>query len=537
MHELLVEKDVAIPCATAARSCANVFRPAEAGDVSGDHDARARIRRTSTSSSGIRSPGSSVPEHGPHMHWETVNPEWWVPHGYVVIRCDTRGTGKSPGRAAAAVARRGGGLLRRGRVGRDAAVEQRQGGGDGHLVLRHERLARRRAATAAPGGDRAVGGRGRPLPRRRPPRRHLLERLHARLGQPRAQPSARRRRRPIRRRCRPRSTASCTSATIRTSPTCACRCCRPATGAAPACTCAATSRATSAPARAHKYLQIHVGDHVDPFYSLEGRLVQLRFLEQFLRGVDTGITREPPIRLAIRHDGERYRWRYENEWPLARTRVDRTAPRRGERRARDDASGGGEHRSATTPAPGAARDARDASRPRRSSTTRRSPGRSSSRLWVSSSSDDADLFAILRNLGRDGSEVTSTRAPCPAGSTIAAAYGWLRVSHRKLDPARSTPYRPFHTHDEIQKLQPGETVRGRDRDLADQRRARARPPPRARGRRQGRPAQLLPARPTRAIACGRARTRFTPAGSSTRTCCCRSFRHSWGRSSELSEFC
>ena len=31
------------------------------------------------------------------MHWETVNPQWWVPLGYVVIRCDTRGTGKSPG--------------------------------------------------------------------------------------------------------------------------------------------------------------------------------------------------------------------------------------------------------------------------------------------------------------------------------------------------------------------------------------------------------------------------------------------------------
>ena len=31
------------------------------------------------------------------MHWETVNPEWWVPQGYAVIRCDTRGTGKSPG--------------------------------------------------------------------------------------------------------------------------------------------------------------------------------------------------------------------------------------------------------------------------------------------------------------------------------------------------------------------------------------------------------------------------------------------------------
>lgn len=37
-------------------------------------------------------------EHGPLMHWETVNPEWWVPHGYAVVRVDARGTGKSPGR-------------------------------------------------------------------------------------------------------------------------------------------------------------------------------------------------------------------------------------------------------------------------------------------------------------------------------------------------------------------------------------------------------------------------------------------------------
>ena len=78
---------------------------------------------------------------------------------------------------------------------------------------------------------------------------------------------------------------------------------------------------------AHKFLQLHVGDHVGPFYSLEGRLVQHRFLEHFLRDVDTGITREPPIRLAIRRDRDTYRWRYENEWPLARTRVDRAPSR------------------------------------------------------------------------------------------------------------------------------------------------------------------------------------------------------------------
>jgi predicted acyl esterase len=49
--------------------------------------------------------------------------------------------------------------------------------------------------------------------------------------------------------------------------------------------------------------------------------------------------------------------------------------------------------------------------------------------------------------------------PQPSGdSKVAVAYGWLRASHRKLDAARSTPHRPYHTHDEVQKLRPGEPV-------------------------------------------------------------------------------
>ncbi|HUH71202.1 MAG TPA: CocE/NonD family hydrolase C-terminal non-catalytic domain-containing protein [Mycobacterium sp.] len=33
----------------------------------------------------------------------------------------------------------------------------------------------------------------------------------------------------------------------------------------------------------------------------------------------------------------------------------------------------------------------------------------------------------------------------------------MRASHRKLDPARSTPYRPYHGHDEAEPLEPGTT--------------------------------------------------------------------------------
>jgi len=36
--------------------------------------------------------------------------------------------------------------------------------------------------------------------------------------------------------------------------------------------------------------------------------------------------------------------------------------------------------------------------------------------------------------------------------------GWLRASHRKLDPVLSMPWRPYHAHDERQPLVPGEVV-------------------------------------------------------------------------------
>ncbi|HVR77357.1 MAG TPA: CocE/NonD family hydrolase C-terminal non-catalytic domain-containing protein, partial [Acidimicrobiia bacterium] len=36
------------------------------------------------------------------------------------------------------------------------------------------------------------------------------------------------------------------------------------------------------------------------------------------------------------------------------------------------------------------------------------------------------------------------------------AQGWLRASHRRLDPELSLPYRPYHSHDREEPLTPGE---------------------------------------------------------------------------------
>ena len=77
------------------------------------------------------------------------------------------------------------------------------------------------------------------------------------------------------------------------------------------------------------------------------------------------------------------------------------------------------------------------------------------KLWVSSSTSDADIFAVLRVFKPDGDEVLFMGAIDPH---TPIGQGWLRASHRKRDAALSRPYRPYHTHDERQPLTPGTPV-------------------------------------------------------------------------------
>src|SRR5207302_10167760 len=82
-------------------------------------------------------------------------------------------------------------------------------------------------------------------------------------------------------------------------------------------------------------------------------------------------------------------------------------------------------------------------------------GPSTAKLLVSSSTRDADLFLVLRVFSADLNEVVFQGALDPH---TPIGQGWLRASHRKLDRKLSTPYRPYHTHDELQPLRLGEVV-------------------------------------------------------------------------------
>jgi putative CocE/NonD family hydrolase len=66
-------------------------------------------------------------------------------------------------------------------------------------------------------------------------------------------------------------------------------------------------------------------------------------------------------------------------------------------------------------------------------------------FWMKSTATDTDLQATLTEVRPDGQERYIQR-------------GWLRASHRKLDPARSTTFAPYHTHQQAdaEPLQPGQ---------------------------------------------------------------------------------
>lgn len=72
-------------------------------------------------------------------------------------------------------------------------------------------------------------------------------------------------------------------------------------------------------------------------------------------------------------------------------------------------------------------------------------GRGSVDLWIASTDTDTDIEVTLTEVRPDGEEMFIQS-------------GWLRASHRALDPARSTELVPFHTHQEAdaQALVPGQ---------------------------------------------------------------------------------
>jgi len=198
-----------------------------------------------------------------------------------------------------------------------------------------------------------------------------------------------------------------------------------------------------------KWLEVHGDTHFTHFYSNYGETLQKRFFGHFLKGEDTGWEKQPRVALNVRHPHETFVWRGENEWPLKRTQWTRYFLQ--------------PEGMALTPQDPNAAVTLDYDTTGDGLTFRAPPltesleitGPVAAKLFVSSLTADADIFLVLRLFDPDGKEVTFIGSNDPR---VPIGLGWLRASQRKLDAQKSLPYRPWHTHDEESPLTPGRPV-------------------------------------------------------------------------------
>ncbi|MDH3287120.1 MAG: CocE/NonD family hydrolase [Betaproteobacteria bacterium] len=486
-HDVIIDKDVEIPMRGGVRLRADVYRPRRGGKVP------AIINIGAYQKDKLWVPPADLEEKpNPYMNWETVNPLWWVPRGYAAVRVDTRGSGKSPGQTDPFSLQEAIDFYDsiewsarqswcNGRVGSNGisyfamtqwlvanlrppslkAMIPWEGAADmyrdfsyhggifcfGFITnwynnhMAHHLLGRREQASPDAFSKHWLWDY----------MRNSLESDHYHGRQ-----------------------ARWDDITV------------PFYSAGNWSGMALHLRGnTEAYLRArtpHKKLRIQAGTHYHPFYAEEARHDQLRFFDYWLKGVDTEIMDEPPVKLLIRTGGNKnYRWRNEQEWPLARTRWTEfyLQPARRMRRGNSvegvlattapKARGSLTYSASAVTKAGVASaswtsTALAGSLPRLGVSFETEPMREDLEvtgpvvltLWVSSTTDDMDVFATIRNIDPDGNdvwEVGQQQQPVPV------AKGWLRASHRKLDPELSLPFRPYHAHNERQWLKQNQPVR------------------------------------------------------------------------------
>jgi predicted acyl esterase len=197
-----------------------------------------------------------------------------------------------------------------------------------------------------------------------------------------------------------------------------------------------------------KWLECHGLEHWTSFYTDYGVALQKRFFDHFLKGRRNGWDKQPRVQLQVRRIGG-FTMRMETGWPIPRTRwtrfyldFDRSSlsadPPMTPAHAAYDAMGEG---------------LTFISSPVETETEITGP--SAAKFLVSASTVDADLFLVLRVFAPSGEEVVFQGAIDPH---TPIGQGWLRASQRKLDPLLSKPYRPYHTHDEVLPLKPDQPV-------------------------------------------------------------------------------
>ncbi len=206
----------------------------------------------------------------------------------------------------------------------------------------------------------------------------------------------------------------------------------------------------------HKWLEIHGRKEWETYYSREALERQKRFFDYFLKGMENDWMDTPRVRLEVRERFYHGEVRYEDEWPLARTRYTPLYL--------DGASGAlspsvveGSAAATYSSTETEDREAGGTTFVIRFEEDTELTGYMKLKLWVSTDgAEDMDLFVGVHKLDRRGAEIHLPDFNHIENGRVAS--GWLRVSHRELDEQRSTPYQPWLLHARLLTIEPGEIV-------------------------------------------------------------------------------
>jgi predicted acyl esterase len=210
-------------------------------------------------------------------------------------------------------------------------------------------------------------------------------------------------------------------------------------------------------------------------YAREFLDAHMAFFDYWLKGINNGIMAQPPVRMMVRTGWSGYYWQDENEWPIARTRYTKyyldAAPARWEGDGRRH-----DFMQLQTAVPAKEMKTTYSAEVKFGVDLPWSYGVSFVTdplpediliagyiklvLWVASSSYDMQLHATVRVVDENNVDVPYTVGNPAQNKLFPVGQGALKVSHRKLDPEKSTVYRPWHTHlkADCQPLTPGEIV-------------------------------------------------------------------------------
>jgi predicted acyl esterase len=200
---------------------------------------------------------------------------------------------------------------------------------------------------------------------------------------------------------------------------------------------------------AQRRLYTHRGGKWSTYYSDLALAAQQRFFDHFLKGVDNGIDREPPVRLEVREDRDTiHSVRHEEAWPPAAVRWTELFL------GANGRLGGGP--------PPTAGEVAFATAKGRATWAWRVPhelelsGPMALRLRVSlDGAADANLFAGVEKW-RDGRFVPFEGSYGFGRDRVTT--GWARLSHRDPDPQQSRPFAPVNRDDAPRPLGPGEVA-------------------------------------------------------------------------------